>query len=131
MTTPAPSFTPEPWIAGDENEYSCSIDCGNGRTSISFDRYDSLKRQDLHISRDEMLANRRLVKSAPSLYAYAKAFELLHAWINVPDDEDDAPALDKYSQHLVSMGMGVSEDADEFLETYRAAALAQAEGRNP
>jgi hypothetical protein len=82
------------------------------------------------VSRNNITWLRDILNAQHSLYAYAKAFELLHAWINVPDDEDDAPALDKYSQHLVSMGMGVSEDADEFLETYRAAALAQAEGRN-
>ena len=57
--------TPGPWSLGDENDACCSVD--TGRSSISLDRMDVLGRTADVISRDEMLANARLIAAAPDL----------------------------------------------------------------
>jgi len=66
------AHTPGPWILGNEDEQCCDVECGGGRTSISLNRFDSLMRDEFHISRAEMLANAHLVEASPDLLAALK-----------------------------------------------------------
>jgi len=83
----------------------------------------------------------RLIAAAPSLYAYAKAVQIRKALSDAlideltadsrkPSDASNA-ASEAFQSHLAAMGWDRKQFAGDFLETYRAAALAQAEGRNP
>jgi hypothetical protein len=65
-------FTPGAWEYGDENNASCEIQAGEAK--IYFDRGDPQMSRHL-ISREEMLANRRLVISAPTMYAELQALK--------------------------------------------------------
>jgi hypothetical protein len=86
-------------------------------------------------------ARASLLASAPSLYAYAKAVQIRKALSDAlideltadsrkPSDASNA-ASEAFQSHLAAMGWDRKQFAGDFLETYRAAALAQAEGRNP
>jgi len=66
------AHTPGPWVLGNENNQCCDVECGDGRTSVSLNRFDSLMRDESHISRAERLANARLIAAAPDLLAALK-----------------------------------------------------------
>jgi hypothetical protein len=69
-------------------------------------------------------ARASLLASAPSLYAYAKAQDLFERGMG----NDDFGA---FLNHLRSLGWDGTSGSGSFLHSLRAAALAQAEGRNP
>jgi hypothetical protein len=64
------THTEGPWILGDENNAGCEVQAGPVR--ISLDRADPFTGAYV-ISRDEMLANARLVSAAPKLLDAAEA----------------------------------------------------------
>lgn len=70
--------------------------------------------------------------ACPSLYAYAKALELRDEWDDVRA-ADGAPEatqqLASFERQLESMGWHPGNASATFLNNYRAAALAQAEGK--
>lgn len=125
MTTPARSFTPGP--SHYPGEYRVSRGAGGEPFAIEG------KSRTLALVKtcgDHTEANANLFAASARLYAYAKAVELRDAWIEMDDDETDS-GRKAYHAHLLSMGWNESEFLSNFLATYRAAALAQAEGRNP
>jgi hypothetical protein len=69
MTTTRRPWTPGEWTLGDENNQCCEV-ClavGEAQVVISLDRSDRLTGQECVISREEMLANARLIAAAPAL----------------------------------------------------------------
>ncbi len=134
MTTPAPSFTPGPWaVKWDYNVFAGErhVASAGGHTS----------NRDSERVVSENIANARLIAASPSLYAYAKAVQIRKALSDAlideltadsrkPSDASNA-ASEAFQSHLAAMGWDRKQFAGDFLETYRAAALAQAEGRNP
>jgi hypothetical protein len=72
----------------------------------------------------------RLFCAAPNLHAYAKAEELRERYFNMKRGDDVASAQKAFRDQLASMGYGPEhcDDFVTFLATYRAAALAKAEG---
>lgn len=133
--TAQPSFTPGPWhviphaFPGAHHRDRPIVD--DAGDTIALIRGDGV----VDSIRD---GNANLVKSAPSLYAYAKAEalrkELANAVLaeldentNVAPGTGDA-AERVYRSHLATMGWDGKEYPSDFLVTYRATALALAEG---
>lgn len=69
--------TPAPWTLGNENNDCCDVDTGT--TRISLDRADPFTGVQV-ISREEMLANARVVVAAPTMHAL-----LVECLANSPD----------------------------------------------
>jgi hypothetical protein len=81
-------------------------------------------------SAEDATKRAHVAAAADALYAYAKAESLLEQLADA--DTDNVTALRQaYREHVRSMGWNGEGHIDAFLRTYRAAALAQAEGRNP
>jgi hypothetical protein len=139
MTTPAPSFTPGPWIRKGESVYTRD----GGLIATVYDGHNYAEEIAGERTHDTVTAvsNAHIVAGSPSLYAYAKAVQIRKALSDAlideltadsrkPSDASNA-ASEAFQSHLAAMGWDRKQFAGDFLETYRAAALAQAEGRNP
>lgn len=84
------AHTPGPWILGNEDEQCCDVECGGGRTSVSLNRFDSLMRDEFHISRAEMLANAHLIAAAPELLEALRELLALGQQESIEDGELEA-----------------------------------------
>ena len=78
----------------------------------------------------EALRRGKLIAATPSLYAYARADELLSKfeWAEI-ESEKGRVAKGEFEAQLRSMGWDGDGSRLAFLQTYRAAALAKAEGK--
>lgn len=85
--------TPGPWTLGDENNHGAEVEVGG--TRISLDRADPFTGTYV-ISREELLANTRLVMSAPDLLA---ALEMLAGVVG----EQDAGGVDDGSIYALAI----------------------------
>ncbi len=152
MTTPAPSFTPGPWewhlshdgvsLRTPNRGQLVIFDCGGRVTGhgLRFSkRHDRDRAGLMYFARELVPADQRnrtgfvtidnpdarLIAAAPSLCAYAKAEQLVRGGHAMT-----AKHIAAIESQLVAMGWDQQTTPYEFIETYRAAALAQAEGRN-
>lgn len=80
-----PKFTKGPWILGNENNDCCDIDAGE--TTIAHDRYGRFGSGHA-ISRDEMLANAKLICAAPDMYRALEA--VLALWATEGDGDTNS-----------------------------------------
>lgn len=85
------AHTPGPWKMGNENNQCCDVECGDGRTSISLSRFDSLRMNEFNISRDEMLANAHLVVASPWMLQMLKR---AREELKLVRSKDGAPTYD-------------------------------------
>lgn len=68
--------TPGPWVIGDENNACCDVLLGTDHNlTCSMDRRDN-NTYDEVISREEMLANAKLIAAAPDLLEALQALRL-------------------------------------------------------
>lgn len=132
MTTPAPSFTPGDWRADADDKLNPDRAYGIVRDLDPSQNGDEPWTEVIAevCAGQTAEADARVLAAAKRLYAYAKAEALFFAWMTAIGEDEYEAAQNAYMEHVVSLGWHDGSDAGGFLNKLRAAALAQAEGRN-